>query len=446
MEEISKTRALKQKETSLETLIMRIRMEEEARGQDALLQTEESTLQPVTNKVVIAEEFGHVTVLTLNRPNQLNAISTKEALLLGQIFEKVEKDDNAKLVIIKGAGRAFSAGGDLRMFYDGRKTRDSCVEAVYRMYWLCYHIHTYKKPQVALVHGMCMGGGTSLMVPMRFSVVTEKSLFSTPETRLGFHPDCGLSYMLSRLPGRLGEYLGLTGAKLKGKEVVAAGLATHFVPSDKLLYLEKSLLSLSTGEETAIKSVIEQFSTDIQIDERSILNKLPIINDCFSKDSMEEIMKSLEVEARKVGNDWIIAVLEGLKESSPTGLKITLRSIREGRKQTLSECLKRELRLTTNILRTIISGDIYEGIRAVLIDKDNSPKWYPPTLEKVKDEQLNIIFKPFEKYLELQLPDNEEFRWDGKYENSIYFQINREKNQKESQSIAMGTGRIRSTL
>uniref|UniRef100_A0A1S4AZE7 3-hydroxyisobutyryl-CoA hydrolase n=1 Tax=Nicotiana tabacum TaxID=4097 RepID=A0A1S4AZE7_TOBAC len=277
-------------------------------------------------RLLFLEEIGRVRVLTLNRSNRLNVISTKEPLVLGQKLEKFEKDDNAQLVIIKGAGRAFSAGGDLRMFYDGRKTRDSCVEVVYRMYWLCYHIHTYKKPQVQVVL-LLLGGGESLMVPMNFSVVTEKSYFSTPETRLGFHPDCGFSYMLSRLPGRLGEYLGLTGAKLKGKEVVAAGLATHFVPSDKLVYLEKSLLSLRTGEEKAIRSAIQKFSTEVEIDERSILNKLSIINECFSKDSMEEIVKSLEFEASKVGNDWIIPVLGSLKRSSPTGLKITLRSV-----------------------------------------------------------------------------------------------------------------------
>ncbi|XP_075098030.1 3-hydroxyisobutyryl-CoA hydrolase-like protein 5, partial [Nicotiana tabacum] len=374
-------------------------------------------------RLLFLEEIGRVRVLTLNRSNRLNVISTKEPLVLGQKLEKFEKDDNAQLVIIKGAGRAFSAGGDLRMFYDGRKTRDSCVEVVYRMYWLCYHIHTYKKPQVQVVL-LLLGGGESLMVPMNFSVVTEKSYFSTTETRLGYHPDCGFSYMLSRLPGRLGEYLGLTGAKLKGKEVVAAGLATHFVPSDKLVYLEKSLLSLRTGEEKAIRSAIQKFSTEVEIDERSILNKLSIINECFSKDSMEEIVKSLEFEASKVGNDWIIPVLGSLKRSSPTGLKITLRSIREGRLLTLSECLKQEFRLTINILRTIISGDIYEGIRAVTTDKDNSPKWYPPTLEKVKDEQLNLIFKPLEEHLELQIPDKQEFRWDGKYENSVYYQLN----------------------
>ncbi|XP_069142813.1 3-hydroxyisobutyryl-CoA hydrolase-like protein 5 isoform X2 [Solanum lycopersicum] len=375
-------------------------------------------------EVVMAEEMGCARMLTLNRPDNLNYISAKVALALGQNFEKYENDDNADFVIIKGAGRTFSGGGDLHMFYDGRNTRDSCIEGTYRMYWLCYHIHTYKKPHIALVHGMSVGGGASLMAPMKFSVVTEKAFSSTPEINIGFHPDCGFSYMLPRLPGRLGEYLGLTGEKLRGKEVVAAGLATHFVPSQKLFQLEKRLVSLKNGDEDTIRSVINEFSSNIHIDERSILNKLSIINECFSKDSVEEIIESFEAETSKKGNDWIMPVLKRLKRASPTSLKITLRSIREGRTQTISECLKREFRISMNIQRTIISGDFYEGIRAQIIDKDKSPKWNPSTLDKVHDDQLDLIFKPFENHdLELQIPvDGEElYRWRGKYEKFQLF-------------------------
>ncbi|CAN4097019.1 unnamed protein product [Withania somnifera] len=371
-------------------------------------------------EVVVAEELGNVRVVTLNRPKQLNVISSKVVKLLATNLEKWEKDGDAKLVIIKGAGRAFSAGGDLKMFYDGRNSKDSCLEVVYRMYWLCNHIHTYKKTTVALVHGISMGGGASLMTPMRFSVVSEKTVFATPEASIGFHTDCGFSYILSRLPGRLGEYLGLTGARLNGKELVAAGLATHFVTLEKLPELEKHLLSLNTDDEAVVRSAINEFSRDVQIDEESILKKQSIIDECFSKDSVAEIISSFEVEAGKEGNDWIVPVLKGLKRSSPTGLKVTLRSIREGRKQTLSECLKKEFRITINTLRTRISGDVYEGIRALTVDKDNSPKWDPPTLEKVEDERVNLIFEPFEEDLELKVSENEEYRWDGKYEDSAY--------------------------
>lgn len=379
--------------------------------------------QEVVNQeeqVVLGEEIDHVRLITLNRPRQLNVISSKVVSLLAEYLEKWEKDDKAELIIIKGTGRGFSAGGDLKMFYDGRKSEDSCLEVVYRMYWLCHHIHTYKKTQVALANGISMGGGASLMVPMKFSVVTEKTVFATPEAGIGFHTDCGFSYIHSHLPGRLGEYLALTGARLNGKELVAAGLATHFVPSEKLSELEKRLLSLNSGDNNAVKSAIEEFSVEVQLEEDSILSKKSIIDECFSKDTVEEIIKSFEAEASKEGNGWIGSVLKGLKRSSPTGLKITLRSIREGRKQTLAESLKKEFRLTMNVLRTTISEDVYEGIRALTIDKDNAPKWNPPSLEKVDDEKLDLVFKPFKEDLELRIPEKEDNRWDGKYETTPY--------------------------
>ncbi|XP_015081700.1 3-hydroxyisobutyryl-CoA hydrolase-like protein 5 [Solanum pennellii] len=372
-------------------------------------------------EVVIAEGIGPARMLTLNRPKHLNVISGKVALMLAQELDKYEIDDNAEFVTIKGAGRIFSAGGDLQRKHNFEGV---CLEDVYSIYWLCYHIHTYKKPHIALVHGLSAGGGLSLMVPMKFSVVTEKVFCSTPEANLGYHLDCDLSYILSHLPGRLGEYLGLIGAKLKGKEVVAAGLATHFVPSHKEFELEKSLLSINNADqEDTIRSLIDKFSTNVQIDETSVLSKLSIIDDCFSRETVEEILDSIEAEAGKKGNDWIMPVLKSIKKASPIGLKITLRSIREGRTQTLSECLRKEFRITKNTLQTIISDDLYEGIRAAIIDKDKSPKWNPSTLDKVHDEQLDLIFKPFDEHdLELQIPTKEEeyYRWGGKYENSGY--------------------------
>ncbi|KAH1081778.1 hypothetical protein J1N35_021539 [Gossypium stocksii] len=372
------------------------------------------------DELVVGEELDHVRIITLNRPRHLNVISSKVVSLLAKYLEKWERDEQAQLILIKGAGRAFSAGGDLKMFYEGRKSKDSCLEVVYRMYWLCYHIHTYKKTQVALVQGISMGGGASLMVPMKFSVVTEKTVFATPEASIGFHVDCGFSYMLSHLRGHLGEYLALTGARLNGKELVVAGLATHFVPLEKLPELEKRLISLNVGDENAVKATIEEFSLHVQLDEDSILNKKQIIDECFSKDTVADIIKSFEVEASKEGNEWIGPVLKGLKRSSPTGLKITLRSIREGRKQTLAESLKKEFRLTMNILRTTISADVYEGIRALTIDKDNAPKWDPPILDQVDDEKIDLVFQPFTEDLELKVPEQEDCRWDGKYENSAY--------------------------
>lgn len=372
-------------------------------------------------EVIIGEEKGHVRLITLNRPRQLNVISPKMVELLAGCLENWEKDNDAELVIFKGAGRAFSAGGDLKVFYGGKTVKDACLEVVYRMYWLCYHIHTYKKPMVALVNGIVMGGGGTMVVPLKFSVVTEKTIFAMPEASIGLHPDCSFSYILPRLPGHFGEYLALTGARLNGKEMIAVGLATHFVPSEKLEELENRLISLNSGKQTAIKNAIEEYSLRVKPDKESILNKLPIIDKCFSKESVEDIITSFQAEASNEGNEWITTVLKGLKRSSPSGLKIALRSIREGRKQTLQECLKKEFRLTINILRSVASGDVYEGIRAISIDKDNAPKWEPPTLEEVSDEKIERVFQPFNAELELQVPnDADTCRWDKKYESTAY--------------------------
>ncbi|KAG8055427.1 hypothetical protein GUJ93_ZPchr0001g31139 [Zizania palustris] len=304
------------------------------------------------------------------------------------------------------------------MFYEG-KSDDSCLEVVYRMYWLCYHIHSYKKTTVALVNGLVMGGGAAIVAPLKFAVVTEKTVFATPEASVGLHTDCSFSYIHSRLPGYLGEYLALTGARLNAKEMIAAGLATHFVSSEKLEELEKCLLNSNTGDESAVRAVIEDFSTDVQPDEESILNKLPTINKCFSAESVEDILKAFESEASIDGNQWIAPVLKGMRRSSPTALKMTLRSIREGRKQSLQECLKKEFRLTMNTLRSVVTGDVYEGIRAVSIDKDNAPKWNPTTLEEVKKEAIDRVFEPFSSEKELQVPSDDSNRWSGKYEHTI---------------------------
>jgi len=177
---------------------------------------------------------------------------------------------------------------------------------------------------------------------------------------------------------------------------------------------------LDTGDDSAVRAVIAEFSTDAQIDQDSILNKLSTVDKCFSAETVEEILKSLESEVSIDGNQWISPVLKSMRRSSPTALKITLRSVREGRKQSLPECLKKEFRLTINILRSVVTGDVYEGIRALSIDKDNAPKWSPTTIEEVNNEDIDRVFKEFSSEHELQVPSYDSNRWSGKYEHTVY--------------------------
>lgn len=370
-------------------------------------------------QVVLDEVKGRLQVITLNNPHKMNIISREVADRLAELFEEWEKENDAEMMIIKGVGRAFCAGGDLRGFYYGKAEKQN-IEVIYKTYCLYYRIHTNKKTLVALVNGIVMGGGASLAILSTYKVVTEKTVFAAPEVGFGFHTESGLSYILSHLSGHLGEYLALTGSRLDGVEMIATGLGTHYIPSEKLEELEKRLIDLNTGDKNLVKATIEEFTVQVQLGEKSILHNSSLINQCFSKDTVEDIMESLATASDMEGNEWVKGTIKKLKSSSPIALKMTLRSVRQARKQTLFECLKKEFRLTVNTLRGLISNDLYEGIQAFIIEKDNSPKWNPP-LGEVTEEKLNLLFKPLEEDFELQLPIKGKIsRWEGKYENSGY--------------------------
>jgi 3-hydroxyisobutyryl-CoA hydrolase len=353
---------------------------------------------------VLVEEKGFAGTLILNRPRQLNALSYTMITLLLKNFKDFQEDPNVKLLILKGKGRAFCAGGD--------------VAAVARADWtvgadffrdeftLNYLLATSNKPQVSLLDGICMGVGAGVSIHGKFRVVTEKTVFAMPETALGLFPDIGASYFLSKLPGYFGEYAGLAGVRLDGSEMLACGLATHFVHSTKLASLEEALAQSATSDPFTVCGIIDQFSQDVPVKETSALNRLEIINKCFSKGTVEEILSTLEKEALEVSDKWLHAAIESLKKASPTSLKIFLRSIREGRMQTVGECLTREYRMVCHVLRGDFSKDFFEGCRAILFDKDRNPKWTPSKLELIGDRAVDKYFSKIEdsNWEDLKLP------------------------------------------
>lgn len=370
---------------------------------------------------VIEEEKNNIRIWTLNRPKKLNCITLPMVERLCELYEKWEADDEVKLIIIKGAGRAFCAGGDLRLFYrHGKQVDGLCPKIVYKKYWLDVHLHSYKKPMVALLHGLVMGGGAGLTMSCQYKVVTEKTVFSMPEAAIGYHTDVGASYFLSHLPGYLGEYLAITGARIDGAEMVFCGLATHFVHSEKLQELEECLVNMNPVHDAAISAVIGKFASPVKLGEQSVLNSLDILNNIFSLESVEEILEALIKESLCNTSEWIKESIKVLKRSSPTGVKMTFRSVREGRDQTFAECMGREFRLTMNTLSSLISNDLYEGIRAIVIEKDNAPKWDPTNFVDVTRERLDLLFQGFEDAdQELQLPNNDFIaRWGGKFETT----------------------------
>ncbi|XP_075612294.1 3-hydroxyisobutyryl-CoA hydrolase, mitochondrial isoform X5 [Balearica regulorum gibbericeps] len=294
---------------------------------------------------VLLEKKGGAGIITLNRPKALNALNLS---MIQQIYPQIktwEQDPETFLIIIKGTGgKAFCAGGDIRAITDAGKVGDRLAQDFFRgEYMLNNAIGTCKKPYVALIDGITMGGGVGLSVHGRFRVATEKTLFAMPETAIGLFPDVGGGYFLPRLSGKIGYYLALTGFRLKGRDVLKAGIATHFVDSEKLPALEKDLIALKSP----------------------------------STENIADLLNSYHVKT--------------INKMSPTSLKITLRQLREGASMSLQDVLTMEYRLSQACMR---GHDFYEGVRAVLIDKDQSPKWKPAALEEVSDEFVDDCFKP----------------------------------------------------
>ncbi|XP_056864390.1 3-hydroxyisobutyryl-CoA hydrolase 1 isoform X1 [Raphanus sativus] len=389
-----------------------------------------------TPSQVLVEEISSVRILTLNRPNQLNALSLNMITRLLQLFLAYEEDPRVKLVIVKGQGIAFCAGGDvpaivrdIRLGKWGRSTDFMSLQ-----HTLNYVMATYSKDQVSILNGIVMGGGAGVSVHGRFRIATENTVFAMPETSLGVFPTVGASYFLSRLPGFFGEYVALTGARLDGAEMLACGLATHFVPSTKLTALEADLCRVGSSDPVTFASIILDAHTQYPHPKhRSACQRLDVIDKCFSRRTVEEIISELEREATHKPDDWISATVGALKKASPAGLKISLRSvgfedasqacndgkdkltvivlykfqIREGRLQGVGQCLIRENRMVSHVMKGDISKDFVEGCRAILIDKDRNPKWEPRRLEDMKNSMVEQYFKRMEEedgWEDLKLP------------------------------------------
>ncbi|WCJ23095.1 3-hydroxyisobutyryl-CoA hydrolase mitochondrial [Euphorbia peplus] len=357
---------------------------------------------------VIVEENLFARTLILNRTKQLNALSNHMVSRLLELFLAYEQDHNVKLIILKGNGRAFCAGGDVSAVVRdiGEGSWRSGAEYFGKEFTLNYVMATYTKPQVSILNGIVMGGGAGASMHGTFRVATENSVFAMPETALGLFPDVGASYFLSRLPGFFGEYVGLTGTRLDGAEMLACGLATHFVPSGKLPLLEEALHKVDSSDIAIISNVINKYSQQPDLKDQSAFRRLNVIDKCFSRRSAEDILSALETERKKKDDAWIASTIQSLKKASPTSLKISLRSIREGRLQGVGQCLVREYRMVSHVVLGKLSKDFFEGCRAILLDKDKNPKWEPSKLELISDEMVDQYFSKVNEddWEDLRLP------------------------------------------
>lgn len=245
---------------------------------------------------------------------------------------------------------------------------------------------------ISIMDGITMGGGLGVAICGKYRVATERSMLAMPEAAVGLSPDVGTSYFFSRLQGQLGLFLGLTGFRLKGYDVLKAGLATHYVPSTSIPQLEHELLAGSDIERTLSKFASVDNKTF------SLEPHLTVINKCFSADTVEEIFKGLRAD----NSDFAKATLKSLSKAAPTSLKTTKRAFDQGKNLDLKQCLKTDLRIIT---RHLMSADFKEGVRAFFVDKDQKPNWNPKTPEEVSDQQVDLYFKPF-------LNENDELKFD----------------------------------
>ncbi|MDG3441517.1 enoyl-CoA hydratase/isomerase family protein [Nitrospirillum amazonense] len=340
--------------------------------------------------------IGHV---LLNRPKALNALTLDMIRIIDPQLAAWARDPAIKAVVIQGAGdRAFCAGGDVRAVWDSGKAlqRGEGDGAIARdffreEYRLNRRIKRYPKPYIALLDGITMGGGVGLSVHGSHRVTTEKTLLAMPETGIGLFPDVGGGYFLSRLPGELGTYLALTGARLGAADAAYAGIATHHVPSAQLGALVDELAAASYGAHAhaTVDTLLARHATFPG--EAPLAAHTPSIDRSFNAETVEEILACLGDETQGFDDAWASATVKTLSQMSPTSLKVTLSQLRRGVSLEIEDVLVMEYRMT----QAVMAGhDFYEGIRAQLVDKDRQPKWRPTTLAEVSESEVERHFQP----------------------------------------------------
>ncbi|KAK4424775.1 putative 3-hydroxyisobutyryl-CoA hydrolase 3 [Sesamum alatum] len=346
---------------------------------------------------VIFEGKNWLRKVVLNRPQQMNSLTHEMVSEMKRVLEEYEVDDTVKLIMLTGQGKAFCAGGDVVRCVQLVSTGHWTLTAMFyrKQLLLDYLIATYKKSLVVVMNGAVMGGGAGLSMNARFRIVTENTVFAMPEASIGLFPD-------------VGEYLGLTGARISGAEMLECGLATHFVFSKDLKSLEDELGEAVYKDASAITSTLEKFNHKPNLKEDSACTRLDIIDKCFSKKTIEDILSSLETEVLSCGGKWMVNAINYMRSASPTSLKISLKSIREARSSTLEQCLRHDYIIVRHMIRRTFNNDFFEGSRAMFFDKDKKPKWNPPRLEEVSEEFVKKFFNDVDNdddWDNLEFPD-----------------------------------------
>ena len=338
-----------------------------------------------SEEVIIRRE-GRAGRITMNRPKALNALTYPMVLAIHDALKRWEQDPEVTVVILDGAGdRALCAGGDVRAIYDSASEGSGFARKFWAdEYRLNAYISRYPKPYVAFMDGIVMGGGIGLSGHGSHRIVTERSQLAMPETGIGLIPDVGGTWLLAHAPGETGVYLGLTGERMRGAGTMFARFADTFVPSSRLPELAAALSEVA--EPSAVDGIIARFSEPPPPSD--LASRAREIDAAFRFDSVEAIRDALQ----GMDTEWARKALSDLDHRSPLALKLTLAAIRSARTlPSLEEALNVEFRLTVRLLE---HGEFLEGVRALLVDKDKSPKWNPPSLAGVTDEMVAQFLSP----------------------------------------------------
>jgi len=330
---------------------------------------------------ILFERRGAAALITINRPKALNALTLPMFHALDPQIAAWEADPEVTCIVVRGAGgKAFCAGGDVRAIAEegrGLNGPDDLKRVFFRdEYRLIRRVHRLKKPYVALQNGITMGGGAGISINGRYRVCTDATVFAMPETGIGLFPDVGATRFLARCPGHVGMFLALTGHRIRAADLLWCGLATHFVPQERL---DALVDDLAGGK--PVEAALQAHAGNPGL--APLAAEQAVIDRCFSAASVEEILAALDRERP----DWAAT----LRRMSPTSLKITQRQLTIGGNLDVEGALVLEYRMTQHCME---GHDFFEGVRAVLVDKDQAPRWNPATVEKVTHYEVDRYFAP----------------------------------------------------
>jgi enoyl-CoA hydratase len=329
---------------------------------------------------------GGTGVVTLDRPAKINALTPAMVRDITVVLDEWDQDADLHLILIDGAGpRGFCAGGDIKCVRDSARAHDGEAETFWaEEYRLNAKIAVYKKPVVAFMTGIVMGGGVGLSAHTRHRIVTGSTRLAMPEVGIGLIPDVGATWLFSRAPGETGTYLALTGAHIGAADAIALGFADRFVPDATLETVKAALVHNAPRGDEQVRAIVERFAAPPS--ELVLAEHRALIDRRFAYDTVEEILEAL----RSDRSAFALATARDIGAKSPTSLKLTLRALREARKlDNLQGCLRLEYRA---ICRLIRSHDFSEGIRAAVVDKDRRPNWHPAELGDVSPAGVNSYF------------------------------------------------------